>query len=75
MSTLLILYIIQTILGFIFWIKILGTRPTTFMQVLTYLIFSLILIPNFLALGAYIWGKYDKYKKESVLNHRKSLQE
>lgn len=75
MSIVIGIYIIQTILGYIFWIKILGTKPTTFIEVFTYLAFSLIIIPNLLAILAIIWYRYNIYKRRKLKKYRKSLQE
>jgi hypothetical protein len=68
MEILLIIYIIQTILGYIYWLRILGSKSEKFIQKFTYLLFSLIILPNIVVIIAFAGTKY-YYLKNKLKNY------
>lgn len=66
MIVILLIYLIQSIIGYMFWVKLLASKPEKLSQKLTYILFTLILIPNILAVIAVMWAKISKIKQKSL---------
>ncbi len=73
MKTLLVIYILQTIIGYIFWERVLSSKSERFTQKFTYLFFSLIVMPNITIIIAFAGTKYYelKNKLKISLNNKK----